>query len=914
MYLDFAHLISAAELYENLGWALVELKTNTKLPKRKNWPTVRVALQQLQANSNLGLNLGLSNLIDVEADGPNGQALLAELLKAVKTPCWRSRRGTHYLFRASERVSALSIKQLEIEFRTGRQHSVLPPSTVDGFVYQWIVNPTDCQIAELPDSLFDIYQANSQKSPKIKSNKTPKAVVPQEKSGGLDALVEGMDFLEEALTAGLQVVGEANEQGDYSCHVPASLRSGNADEHPSGSFNPANGYLHDFATDETHGIIKVLAALREVDFGDVVDDLRGSKKNSVVRLDGLMSATPGMRIPLEEAREDLLAYFEDQLNRPVKPKTLHIVKGPPGLGKTYGLSQALAKLKKRAIFLTLENQLADEHQKLLSSFGGSVRRMPVPDADGCIDPDAYNSVSRRGYRASQSAICNTCPIKPKNCPYLLSFSSMGDADVLCGAAIYHTHDGFYGAYGNETRPLLVFDENCVDILLEPQKHSIDQWTSWVEMLERELGAKASRSYRRLLDWLVAEIDVFRPEMTDSRERKKYKSITIPAHLRDRRPRLSKESIRSLSKTAHKSENKRTINLVTQANYLLNTDGSTVILERISRKEKDHDDVFKVRFRKKNPLPVDKEVFLLDATANEDLTKAIAPDWETKVWDCPPLFQKGTIIQVMDRDVSRSFIRRQVERHRPHNLCELAQLLDWILSQHDEVALVAHKDVIDQEDETIDILRHLRHFDRITTKDNFPCRGVEFQEDTLIVLGTPYKDEATILEIALAIWGEDGLPKSKYEHRLTSVEWQAYSMGYEEPHLRPIQDFVVSADLVQAIGRTRPLQRNCTVYVITNAPINNWEIKQVRLSNMTKVTRCLRKDAADRYLVYKSAALKILRSGEWTTNKKLCDECKETEISVKAGQGYWKRLVAELAGTVELQHGAMRQRRPQVIRM
>ena len=110
--------------------------------------------------------------------------------------------------------------------------------------------------------------------------------------------------------------------------------------------------------------------------------------------------------------------------------------------------------------------------------------MPVLREKKCLYPDQYEATRRRGFSPSQSLPCRKCEIGPKNCPYLMAFSSLKDADQLCAAVIYHTHDDFYQSYGNADRPIVIFDENCVDQLLEPVQHTIDQWRAWGDMLRR----------------------------------------------------------------------------------------------------------------------------------------------------------------------------------------------------------------------------------------------------------------------------------------------------------------------------------------------------------------------------------------------------------------------------------------------
>jgi hypothetical protein len=128
----------------------------------------------------------------------------------------------------------------------------------------------------------------------------------------------------------------------------------------------------------------------------------------------------------------------------------------------------------------------------------------------------------------------------------------------------------------------------------------------------------------------------------------------------------------------------------------------------------------VRFRKKNPLPKDKEVFILDATANEELIRALAPEWEIHVWECPPIQQAGHVIQIMDYDVSRRRIQREVAHHEDHNPSWLVQVVDAILTTHGPAAVISFKDVIKCPTPEMDLLSKLQHRDQISDLYNFPC--------------------------------------------------------------------------------------------------------------------------------------------------------------------------------------------------
>jgi hypothetical protein len=809
-------------------------------------------------------------------------------------------------------VAHLNIVGLGIEFRTGRHQSVLPPSVIvaeEKTEYRWLVSPFDCPPPPLPDRILSFYLKHAA-DPKNKAKQRPhqqsKPRFPYRDDR--DYVLRYFDLLKEARDAGVEFLFETPDRnGNVPCYVPAELRGGDDDLHPSGVFNIRNGVLRDFGTGKNHLFFNMLAAVTGEPWQQIFDRYEAQAAPLAGRPHSrrishpVPSLTDETKISLDEARTNLTRYYQEQLNRPPMPKVLHLIKGPPGLGKTYGMCKTLAETNTKAIILTLENELADRHLSIIRHPGGgkAATRMPVLRETPCPYPDQYEATRRRGFAPSQSYPCRQCEIGLKNCPYLLAFSSLEKADQLCAAAIYHTHDGFYQAYGNAQRPIVVFDENSIDQLLEPVQYNIDQWLAWGEMLRRweedqqYQGYPPTKQLFALIEWLDATAQDFLTTLDA-----KFVPYAVPKELQD--PSTHKIGIIQdwLDKAAYKQDNRSVHNLYNAASYLLTHPDAAIILERITKKD---EDVVVVRFRKNNPLPEDREVFLLDATANEDLIRAIAPGWEIKVWDCPSIEQKGTVVQIMDYDVSRHRIKKEVARHDAHNPAWTVQVIDYILERYGPAPIITFKDVANPES---DILSKLTQGNKINFIYNYPCRGYDIDSNALIVLGTPYKDEAVIWELAMAIWGFAGLPKTEYSHRKRdNGHFVSKTMCHDDAHLKPIEQFVVSADLVQAIGRVRPLQNPATVFVISNAPICDWDIDQFTASELFDLRLPLRKDAADNYTMLCQVINEKLDQGGWVTLEDVIGK-----MAKRTAQRWWKKFQEEHHAELIIEHGQMCRKR------
>jgi len=348
-------LLDAAERYaEDLGWWLIPVRG--KKPIWDGWPDYRPPLEtlrkQLRADASLGigLNLGGSGLIDLEADTPEGEMILDDLCEGVDFPFWKSQKSRHRLFQDHPDVGYLQVEALKIEFRAGRHQSVLPPSPHPSGVcgYQWVISAFQVPVPPLPNHIVDYYQERV-KAPGNQAEQ--KARGPKEPAfpyrDDMDYVLRHYDLLAEAEKAGVRfVVRDPDNNGNLPCHVPAQLRGGRPDRHPSGVFNVRNGVLRDFATGKNHLFFNTLAALTGEPWLDIFKryEKKAGAQNGHPHSRRIAFPTPTALTDgvtsLDEARGALTSYFDGQLRRSPRPKTLHLVKGRPGIGKTYGICKS----------------------------------------------------------------------------------------------------------------------------------------------------------------------------------------------------------------------------------------------------------------------------------------------------------------------------------------------------------------------------------------------------------------------------------------------------------------------------------------------------------------------------------------------------------------------------------------------
>ena len=357
-----SRISEAIRYVEMLGWVLTFIRgtgDNPKAPLFAGWPDFRPdadhvrAILEFFAHVQIGINLGASMLIDVEADSPGGEQVLNDLCHGHEFPCWQSSRGKHRLFQADESIRFLKTEITAIEFRPGRHQSVLPPSVIAGTQYKWLTSPFSVPAPPLPQRLRDFYleQSSNPVNQQGRANWRPtKQRWPYRDDR--DYVLRYFDLQVEAANGGLRfAVPHPDAHGNIPCFVPATLRNGKEDVHPSGVFNVYNGVLRDFSTGINHRFFRVMEALKGEPWQHIFARFEAQAKGVTGRPHSRRINFPKSaeedRKSLEEARAELAVYYEEQLDRQPRPNLIHVIKGPPGLGKTYTLCQKLAERKEK---------------------------------------------------------------------------------------------------------------------------------------------------------------------------------------------------------------------------------------------------------------------------------------------------------------------------------------------------------------------------------------------------------------------------------------------------------------------------------------------------------------------------------------------------------------------------------------
>ena len=159
-----------------LGFNVFPLQARKKVPSMKweRFQTERATPEQLsawdQSNLNVGIVCGaISNLAVLDIDGPDAEELVASL-NLPKTLEVKTARGRHLFFRNPNGtiLNTTGIGGAALDMR-GEGGYVVGPGSVhpDGTIYDWIISPDDCDIAEMPESVIAASQAGKSKGKSV---------------------------------------------------------------------------------------------------------------------------------------------------------------------------------------------------------------------------------------------------------------------------------------------------------------------------------------------------------------------------------------------------------------------------------------------------------------------------------------------------------------------------------------------------------------------------------------------------------------------------------------------------------------------------------------------------------------------------------------------------------------------------
>lgn len=155
-----------AEKYNEIGWLVMPIRPNTKVPLLKSWSKItsnEQTLDKFEDDSNIGIIMGKNSgiiCIDVDVKSADGVATLKELEnKYGKLPSTVTSEtpsgGIHYYFRYHEGIRNRKKVGPGIDIQADGTQTVEAPSTIDGMSYEWVYDPFEYEVEELPKAWLD---------------------------------------------------------------------------------------------------------------------------------------------------------------------------------------------------------------------------------------------------------------------------------------------------------------------------------------------------------------------------------------------------------------------------------------------------------------------------------------------------------------------------------------------------------------------------------------------------------------------------------------------------------------------------------------------------------------------------------------------------------------------------------------
>ena len=114
-----------------------------------------------------------------------------------------------------------------------------------------------------------------------------------------------------------------------------------------------------------------------------------------------------------------------------------------------------------------------------------------------------------------------------------------------------------------------------------------------------------------------------------------------------------------------------------------------------------------------------------------------------------------------------------------------------------------------------------------------CAGVDtLRGEDINVIGTPHQTD-WIYKLFAYAHGFDVDLGTKLRHHTPVVHngFRFRFTTYDDELLRAIQFYIIESDLEQAVGRSRLLREKCTVYLFSNFPLRQAQMKEFDYKNV-----------------------------------------------------------------------------------
>ena len=593
--------------------------------------------------------------------------------------------------------------------------------------------------------------------------------------------------------------------------------------------------------------------------------------------------------------------------RPAAPIVLAAT--PTGIGKTHEVLRALARHGTRAIYTAPTHELAVQVQTDLETLGVSTHywRKGPTEEDGCPNRDMVAFFRQLGYLIRWGP-CRHC-FKRRRCAYRRLFTSGANksAQVLIVTTWHLRREDLWKLKAMENRPLVVLDEDALSALAAPVELTVERLRSFIEnlgVLRLAMGgtddpsvAWLTRRLNKPLDGdqaLLAMTDVYRRAAEDI-----LRACAVAGHGRWQESQTVLDQIVTDHDQVLLGDDDLFFDLVDHAyNAACRRTVLPNILadlrELLTEPRPVHLSVEACRWTRRSFLPPDRQILMLDATAEPAVVAGVTGR-EVEVIETPLIEQKATIYQIMDKIGTRAGNRRDLAREESWT----RKLATEVARRHQgqELLCVTFK----ADEETLQELLDAEHCSA-TVIHYGALRGLNaFQDfEAGLILGRPMPHESQLQLLAVAAFGRAALDENLqspplewqlHTHEIGPDTWQVRRQQYPDERWQAVWRHVVVGELMQAIGRLRPLTNEATVYVATNEPLpDTLDVVPVYAAEIfpAMATSTRRSDFQDRVLQYGQTMEDLAAEGIEPTNRAVCDR-----MGIKPPNGMrYRKLAAE----------------------
>ncbi len=565
------------------------------------------------------------------------------------------------------------------------------------------------------------------------------------------------------------------------------------------------------------------------------------------------------------------------------PEPALLLKAPPGLGKTYIVLDELTNLPDGldAIYVAPTHELAKQVFTGLQERGVFAHywRKGPDESDECPQQQLVEYFRCQGYDMKYGP-CKLC--QRSHCAYREQFVSNAArcSRVLVITSWHLRRDNLWDLQSTCQRKLLILDEDAMRPLIAPVELSPTQLQNFCRDISN-------------LHNLLNDTDI---------------TLSLADFFR--------ESALALLAATCKAENSSWVDsdtVLTAEQTELFSDNDCfkdllVASYELARQQKAPPNLYgslkgiisqpcKIRISSDNvswfpsrQLPLWKKIITLDATAEPAIVKAVLKR-PLEIIEAPKIRTAATIWQIMDKISTRSGVTRELTSQ----VSWTSQLIREVARRHSSQSILCvtfkrDEDAITAAFAAEGLTASVIHYGAL--------RGLNAYQDfdVGLILGRPMPNEMELELLAVGAFGMEVLdtnlnrPPLRWaleEYNTGLDTWECRVQRYDESRWQSVWRHVVVGELMQAIGRLRPLTNPATIYVATNEPLpDDFEITGVYAGEIfpRMVLASKRNDFARSVQRYAEAWKIIEATGQKATNAAIC---RKLGIKKQNGQRFRK---------------------------